>query len=334
MHEWREDPITGRWVMIASQREARPQEFTSAPNRTRMVDCPFCRGHEEQTPPAVLELPDPEVPGRWRVRVTPNKYPALELPDPNADDRRQGSTSAALPPAGAHEVIIESPTHLSSITELSRSHYCDVLAAYRERMLFWKARSTEGAAPVTSVFIFKNSGALAGASLAHLHSQLLAMPAPPPLVAEELAGAARAFGRAHRCVYCELLARESADRTRIVVEGPNFMAFCPYASRFPLETWIVPTAHASHFETSRPALLAELAPLVQQLVGRLEQFVEGLAYNYWIHSAPLDALESESYHWHIEIAPRMTTMAGLELGGGWHINTIAPEDAAARLRAM
>jgi UDPglucose--hexose-1-phosphate uridylyltransferase len=348
MPQLRQDPITGRRVLISTERAGRPQQFAPAPIPAVSLDCPFCAGHEAMTPPAVLEVPDPAAPDRWRVRVIPNKYPAVS-PEPVAPARNSSYKPEALArearcasselssPAlracgeravGAHEVIVETPDHARTITALSEEHFADVLAAYRSRMRFWKARR---AWEIASVLVFKNNGPQAGASLEHAHSQLIALPWVPATLAEELSGAEARHAQDGGCVFCQLVARERAEGTRIVAEGQDFLAFCPFAGRFPFETWILPKSHASHFESSRGSL-AELASLVLRIIGRMETLAPGLAYNYWIHSAPPNRLELASYHWHIEIAPRLATLAGFELGGGWNINPVAPEDAALALR--
>lgn len=331
MPQLRQDPITGHRVLISTERARRPQQFEPAPARAVALDCPFCAGNEALTPPAVWEVPDPAALGRWRVRVIPNKYPAVShqpaaqiAPSPHPPL----SSSRPCEALGAHEVIVESPNHARTITELSAEHFADVLAAYRSRMQFWKARRE---LEIATVLVFKNHGPLAGASLEHAHSQLLAMPWVPTALAEELSGAEARHAQDGACVFCQLVARERAEGARIVAEGQDFLAFCPFASRFPFETWLLPKSHASHFESSRSSL-TELASLVQQLLGRMETLAPGLAYNYWLHSAPLNRLELASYHWHIEIAPRLATLAGFELGGGWNINPVAPEDAADQLR--
>lgn len=330
MPELRHDPITGRRVLISTEREGRPQQFVAPAVAALPLDCPFCWGHEQQTPPAVLELRDPAT-DRWRVRVIPNKFPALEYLTTEEQADWRGITHESTPALGSHEVIIESPDHRSSITSLSVEHYADVLAAYQQRIAYWKAQTTFAA---NFALPFKNSGPAAGASLEHLHSQLTVLPFVPPLVEEELRGAERHFAEHDACIYCQLIDRELAAETRIVEESEDFVAFCPFASRFPLETWIVPKRHASHFEETPASHHVELARLLRNWVMRLETLSEGFAYNYFLHSAPLDRLELNDYHWHIEIAPRLATLAGFELGGGIHINPLAPETAAARLREM
>ncbi len=329
MPEIRRDPVTGRRVIVARERAARPNEFRLPAVQVASRVCPFCRGQEHQTPPAVLELSEPHAPDRWQVRVTPNKYPALALDGGESID--EAAAQVSTPAHGAHEVMIESPDHLASIAALSAEQYALVLAAYESRLQFWRGAAQRGAG-LEYALVFKNSGPRAGASLEHLHSQLTVLPWVPPLVDEELRGAQASYAATGRCVYCQLIDEERAAGVRIVQESEHFLAFCPFASRFPLETWVLPKSHASHFENGPATGRAELASLLQQLVARLETLVERLAYNYAIHTAPLRALELGFYHWHIEITPRLAQLAGFELGGGVFINPVAPEEAAAQLR--
>ncbi|HEX3725198.1 MAG TPA: galactose-1-phosphate uridylyltransferase [Pirellulales bacterium] len=331
MPDLRKDPIVGRWVIIAKNRAQRPIELLDevlAPPQGGL--CPFCEGHEQHTPHEIAAYRSSgtlrDAPG-WHVRVVPNKYPALEMAE-ELNQRNQGMY-LTMRGVGVHEVIIESPRHLVSTTELSQEPLRDVLLMYRDRLLNWKQdpRLIYG-------MIFKNVGAAAGASLEHVHSQLIVTPIVPINVAEELAGSQAYFDGHGRCVFCEMIQQERAYQKRIVLDSPGFVVFCPFAARFPYETWILPTSHASHYETLSPADAEELAQVLRRVLIKIETALDWPAYNYIIHTAPFDTQALGHYHWHIEIIPRVTKTAGFEWGSGFYINPVPPEEAAMFMRDL
>jgi UDPglucose--hexose-1-phosphate uridylyltransferase len=336
MPELRKDPIVDRWVIIAKDRADRPQELGDRPlPRASAAACPFCEGHEDETTREIdayrASGSPPNGPG-WRVRAVPNKYPALVPGQPL--EPSQHDLYRAFPASGVHEVIIESPRHLRSTTELSVEDLTDVLWMYRQRLL--ALRSQQGA---RYPLIFQNVGAAAGASIEHLHAQLTVLPIMPIEMSLALAGA-EAFYRSHRqCVYCAILQHELAAEQRLVARSASagdagFAAFCPYAARSPFETWIVPLAHASHFETLTRAAAAELARIMKDVLARIESALDHPAYNYIIHTGSFDTSSQDHYHWHIEIIPRVTKSAGFEWGTGFFINPVPPEEAAAIMRSL
>jgi UDPglucose--hexose-1-phosphate uridylyltransferase len=200
--------------------------------------------------------------------------------------------------------------------------------AYQDRLRYWRddERLAYG-------LVFKNARSAGGASLEHTHSQLLAIPFVPRVVAQEVSAAA-AYWQAHgRCVFCDLQHAELSSGRRIVAQTSHFLAYCPYASRFAYEMWVMPVEHAMRFEELPAALRDELAHLVRDLIRRLEAVLAEPAYNYWIHSAPWREDGAESFHWHLELVPRLTRLAGFELGTGYFINPVSPEEAARRLRS-
>jgi UDPglucose--hexose-1-phosphate uridylyltransferase len=227
-----------------------------------------------------------------------------------------------------HEVIIESPDHVISLSALSEDQVRLVLHAYQDRL-----RQLGTDRRLAYAQIFKNSGAAAGASLEHAHSQLIATPVVPTQVQNELAKSRAYFEQHGRCVFCAMLDEEQRVRTRIVSESPNFIAFCPFASQFPYEVWLLPRRHQSHFESSETGELGEFARLVRDVVGRIECVLSRPAFNYLIHTSPFDTSSLEHYHWHLEFSPRLIKTAGFEWGAGDYINTVSPETAARALRA-
>ncbi len=329
MSEFRKDPLSDHWVIIAPNRANRPEQFEADAGRQMPERCPFCRGYEGQTPPKVASYAEngsPAGKGGWQVRVVPNLYPAVEIGEkPLTKSEGIYETRTGV---GAHEVIIESPEHVVSFTQLDDSQAALVFHAYRDRLL------ALGKDPrLAYAQVFKNSGSAAGASLEHTHSQLIATAVVPTQVQHELAKS-RAYHQQHdRCVFCVMLEEELAEGTRIVAESQHFVAFCPFASQFPYETWIMPRQHASRFEDAEAGKIAEFTVLLKGIIGRVESLMSDPAFNYLIHTAPFDIPLVSHYHWHLEIFPRLTKTAGFEWGAGDYINTVAPEDAAAILRS-
>jgi UDPglucose--hexose-1-phosphate uridylyltransferase len=266
------------------------------------------------------------------VRVVPNKYPALDDSErTSSEPELEGRTPAApfelLPGLGVHEIIIESPRHLESITELSDSQVTEVLETYGQRL-----NSLREAKKYQSAIIFKNGGPTAGATLVHLHSQLLAFQIGAPMVGQRLPLFQSYANRFGNCPLYQIAGEISTDQELIVGMTPNFFAFCPFASRFANEMWIAPRQHAANFSEMRSEDLPELAILLRSALVKLERIVKLPAYNYIVHTAPFDTFGSDHYHWHIEILPRTSRLAGFELGTSCYINTVSPERAARMLR--
>ncbi|MFN4259091.1 MAG: galactose-1-phosphate uridylyltransferase [Gemmataceae bacterium] len=328
MPELRKDPIVGRWVIIATDRAKRPIAPKSDANLVGAANCPFCEGHEGDTPQEILAYRDRASPPNskgWRVRVVPNKFPALQI-EGDLQKRGEGIYDK-MNGIGAHEVIIECPHHEISMANLGVEHIREVLWVYHDRLVDLKKdpRFVYG-------MLFKNVGANAGASLEHSHSQLIVTPIVPISVWEEMTGALEFFNYRGRCIYCDMIHQESGTEKRIVLDTPHFLTFTPYASRFPFETWIVPKNHSSHFENIQKTEVEELGALLKTILLKLEKALDKPAYNYIIHTSPFDTQALPHYHWHIEIIPRLTRVAGFEWGTGFYINPMPPEQAAALLR--
>jgi UDPglucose--hexose-1-phosphate uridylyltransferase len=331
MPELRKDPIVGRWVIIAHERAKRPHDFKG--EMQKHVEgglCPFCEGNEDKTPPEIIAYRDRGTrangPG-WRIRVVPNKFPALQI-EGNLNKRGDGIYDK-MAGVGAHEVIIESPRHEISMASLSEESIREVLWVYRDRLVDLKKDSR-----LVHGMLFKNVGAAGGATLEHTHSQLIVTPIIPISVWEEMTGALEFYNYRGRCIFCDMFLQEQTSEKRIVLDTPHFTAFCPYASRFPFETWILPKSHSSHFENIPKPGVDDLGSVLRQVLNKLEVALDSPAYNYIIHTAPFDHQELPHYHWHIEIIPRLTKVAGFEWGSGFYINPVPPEDAAAFLREV
>ena len=323
MPEIRKDPVFGRWVIIASERGLRPNEFRAAAGG-KDYSCPFCAGNEESTPPTIYSLPGDG--GAWRLRVVRNKYPALEAGG-SSENRRAGIYDW-MDGLGLHEVVIETPEHGRRLEELPVEAVADVLRTFTLRV-----RELKKDPGIKYVMIFKNHGRNAGASLLHPHSQIVAMPMAPLRVLQEIDGAAQYFKERGSCVFCDIVKEETAFKERVVAENADFLAVTPYASRFSFETWILPKAHASHFENLPESDVRALAETLRRTLGKLSTSLADLSYNLIIHTMPVRDSEAGHYHWHIEIMPKLSHVAGFEWGTGFYINTVSPEDAARTLNA-
>ncbi len=328
MPELRKDPITGRWVIISTDRARRPTDFVR--ERTAFPAsriCPFCPGMETKTPPEILayrESGQPNSPG-WLVRVVPNKFPALRV---EGDLNKQGEgLYDRMNGVGAHEVIIETPEHNTSLSQMSEKQVADVFFAFRDRMIDLR-RDVR----LRYVIAFKNHGAAAGATLEHPHSQLIALPVVPKRVQEELEGAYRYYSFRERCIYCDILQQELQTRERIIFESDHFIVIAPFASRFPFETWIVPRRHNAHFEAFEPPVIQNLGWVVRTVLRKIDKALEQPPYNFMLHTAPLQEGPLDHYHWHLEVIPKLTKVAGFEWGTGFYINPTPPEEAAQFLR--
>lgn len=329
MPELRKDPITGRWVIISSDRGKRPAEFVDQRAKKRGGFCPFCAGNERTTPHEVLAYRDggqANGPG-WRLRVVPNKFPALQI---EGDLNKQGEgIFDKMNGIGAHEVIIESPDHNASLTSLPARAIEEVLWSYRDRMEDLKKDRR-----FQYTLIFKNEGLTAGATLEHTHSQLIALPIVPIQVQEEIDGCRKHYDLKERCIFCDIIRQELQSRTRVVMETQSFVALAPFAPRFPFETWILPKRHISCFSCSTNDDYRDLAFVLQDTLRRLDKALSNPPYNYVIHTSPFKEEINEYYHWHIELMPKLMNVAGFERGSGFYINPTPPEEAAQFLREM
>jgi UDPglucose--hexose-1-phosphate uridylyltransferase len=334
----RRDALSDSWVICAPQRDARPEEFVEAqlPGPPVLI-CPFCGGNESATPEATLVIGDPEANDEvtWAVRVVPNRYPAVT----DGDRRLEEGTGASRPShpdlfqvsplSGGHEVIIESPLHVQSLTDLSERHAAMVFDAYARRLRYWYGQSG-----IDYVVVFKNVGAAAGASLRHTHSQLVASSMLPPRVAELSQRVKAHYEREKKCLLCQMLADELGEESRIVARTPRFVAYCPFASRLPYLMRVVPLEHQESFESLETAAIGELAALTRRLLRLLESMHSPAAYNYVIQTRPHRTACSNSFHWWLEIFPRLTKTAGFEWGSDCYINPVLPETAAGHLRIL
>jgi UDPglucose--hexose-1-phosphate uridylyltransferase len=330
MPELRKDPIISRWVIISTERGKRPSSFSPPDKKLPDGFCPLCPGNEDKTPPEVFAYRSPgsqaNTPG-WSLRVVPNKFPALRIE--GELDRRGEGIYDKMNGIGAHEVIIECPEHTATLSSVSQEHFEKVLLSYRARMneLYRDRR-------FKYIAIFRNQGEVAGASLAHPHSQIIALPIVPKRLMEELDGSKEHFNYKERCVYCDIIRQEKEQAVRIANENQDFLAITPFASRFPFEIWILPKKHSSSFEEISDRHYTSLAEIFSDTLKRLSLSLNDPPYNFMLHTSPVSEKFNDYYHWHFEIIPRLTRVAGFEWGSGFYINPTAPEDAAQFLKEV
>lgn len=328
MPELRKDPIIGRWVIISSDRGKRPSEFDMVKAPAKAGFCPFCPGNESKTPPEVLAYRKNNSSANttgWHIRVVPNKYPALKV---EGEISREGDgVYDKMNGVGAHEVIIESPDHKDTLSTLPTAQFEEVLWAYRDRIIDLKKD-----ARLRYILIFKNQGEAAGATLEHTHSQLIALPIIPKRVVEELDGALEYYNFKERCIFCDIIRQEIMQGSRVVSENRDFIAVTPYAPKAPFEIWLLPKSHESSFENCQKHHYENLSLIFSDVLKRMDKVLNYPPYNFILHTSPVKNGASQFYHWHFEIMPKLTKVAGFEWGSGFYINPTPPEEAAQFLR--
>jgi UDPglucose--hexose-1-phosphate uridylyltransferase len=334
-NELRKDYLLDKWVVIASHRKSRPTDFVKKQEEKGSGVCPFCRGNEHMTPPAVLVylsdngtiIKEQDSNGirhkDWMVRCVPNLYPAFNIPkSKNEKFQRESTLSRAI---GHHEILIESPTHdehpgVAQISQLKLT-----IQAYIERMNALYSKTY-----VRYVSIFRNHGQEAGASLSHAHSQIIATPLISKIQREELQSSENAWMKNKMCVFCSILHREK-NGPRFIWENDKFIAFTPWASVHPFEFWIFPKEHQASIQNMRSRTIEALAESLRICFGGLQTLLEDPPYNFGFHTTPIESAQ-EYYHWHLEVYPKLSIWAGFEKSNGIFINTMSPEDAAESLR--
>ncbi len=330
MAELRRDPITGRWVIIETEKIKGPSDYDVEGHIKKGGVCPFCPGNEHMTPPEIDAHREgeirPNAPG-WHTRIIPNKFPALRI-EGNLDRAGVGIYDM-MNGIGAHEVIVENPDHNKELCDLMDHDVEKVIWAYRNRSL-----DLRGDKRFKYILIFKNYGASAGASLEHPHSQLIALPIVPKRVIEELRWSERYYGYRERCIFCDIILQEIEERQLIVTENKNFIAFAPFVSRFPFEIGIYPKLHNSDFSHIEKEEVVDLARILRETLLRMKLALRDTSYNYIIHTSPIETRERADYHWHLEIMPRLGRTAGFEWGTGFYLNQTPPEIAAEALREV
>ena len=335
MPEFRRDPITGAWVIFSPERAGRPGSFVkNPPEQGLMPDCPFCPGHEKNTPVEIMHFPGSlEYPGRpWALRVIDDNQPLLT--STHGIHRYGEGMYDLMSGFGFHELVVESPIHTDGYLTYLESHIRNILLAYQSR--FAELGRQEG---IQQILITRNTGRAGGPYHIHPHSHIVALPIVPKRIFEECLGCLKYYKFKERCLYCDIIHQETVDRSRLVLENEEFVAFCAYAGRFPYEVVITPKAHWSRFEHIRPNEIALLAQMLKSVLTAVKRHLESPPLSFIFHTAPTPQAQQEElscvtkyYHWHIEIIPKLTRTAGFEWGSGFYINPVLPEVAARALR--
>ncbi len=328
MPELRKDPVSGRWVIISVERGKRPSDFMSPSQKRKSGGfCPFCPGNEHTTPPEILAFREANTaantPG-WSLRVVANKFPALQIH--GELNKRGEGVFDMINGVGAHEVIIETPDHLQSLATVPIKLVEDVLWSF-----FFRISDLKKDSRLKYVLIFKNEGEIAGASLEHTHSQLIALPIVPQRVKEEMDNSKKYYDSKERCLICDIINQEIEKGKRVVSENDHYVALAPFAARDPFETWVLPKRHESSYGPKDKSFLG-LAEMLQRTLRQLDKVLDTPPYNFMLHTSPFKEEQNDFYHWHIEILPRLTKRAGFEWGSGFYINPTLPEEAAKFMR--
>ena len=332
MTELRKDPIIDNWVIISTERGRRPLDYKIKTEEKKKDSCVFCEGNEGETPPEIFAFREKGTtenkPG-WKVRVVANKYPALKMEEKKIILEEVGMFKK-MNGLGAHEVIIETPYHHKDFDNLSIDNIVLILKTYRQRYLDLSRDKR-----IKYILIFKNYGIDGGASLEHPHSQLIGTPIIPQRIKEELKGAKEYFDHNGRCIFCDYIKQEIKSKDRLIKETEKYVAISPFAARFPFETWILPKCHSARYEEISDNDILNLARIMKEILFRIKKKLNNPPYNFIIHTAPSKVFSTrewpdldKKYHWHIEIIPRLTKIAGFEWGTGFYINTTSPEEAA------
>lgn len=333
MSELRQDPATKQWVIIATERAKRPEDYQRNSKKSDHPDydekCPFCPGNEDMTPPEEFAYRRNGTKANtegWWVRVVPNKFAAL-VPSGNLSRIRENGFFRRMSGVGKHEVVIESPVHNATVGTMDLRQVEEILLICRDR--FNKLSQDPRFQFVT---IFRNHGRLAGTSLIHPHSQMIATPIVPLHIRHRLEEAMRYYDDNGECVFCSMLDEEIRIQKRLVLETEDFVAFEPFASSVPFETWVMPKKHAATYGSISIDDAKKLAAVLSRVMKRIYTGLNDPDYNYMIYTAPFKDATENWYHWFIQIVPRLTMIAGFELGSRVFINTTPPEEAADFLR--
>lgn len=330
MSDLRFDPIFEQWVAVSEIRRERPLEFFPADQIRKQIICPFCRGNEDETPGTIaawdrlgrrLELPAID---RWSARVIPNKYPTYEAGGRSAGTLEAGPYQTCQLP-GLQELIIPTPRHVCSLSELEVDEFAVALISAQQRLASWQQSGS-----VQHAMFFKNCRFEAGASIEHAHFQLLGS----PLLSRQLESRAARFRQhlleRHVTPLEELVAFELQREVRVIAKSKHFLMFCPFASRMAFQIWIVPRTRPPAFWDCPAEMLDELAELGRSAIERLEHLLSQPAYNWMLHQLPFESASDD--HWFVEITPRLSKIAGYELGTEIWVNAVSPEAAVKRLR--
>jgi UDPglucose--hexose-1-phosphate uridylyltransferase len=331
MSEIRLDPTTEEWVIFARIRADRPTDLVRARSKPKLpvfsASCPFCPGNESMTPPEITSYKNPRT-GSWQIRVIENKFPVL-APGGSATRTTADDMFTGMDGLGVHEVVVETPEHNRHIVQQDDNSLTEILRTYLVRYNTMKKLPF-----VKLIIIYKNYGIMAGTTLEHSHSQLLATPVISRQLRMQSEVAARYYDDKGRCLYCDIVERELEAGKRIIMETDSYVVFHPFASHSPFETWIVPKNACASFGNLPESELPELAKVLRLNLLKLYKGLNNPDFNYVINSAPVDDEDKDYFRWHIRIIPRLTEMTGFEIGTGINMNTLLPEDTTAFIREL
>ena len=327
MPELRQNPISKQWVIIATERAKRPHELVvhrgeEKPIPSYVENCPFCPGNEHMTPSESLRVARD---GQWQIRVVPNKFAALASQGERI--RQSDGLKRIISGVGIHEVLVETPDHSRTTALLPVDQVALILQAYKDRYF-----SITQDPRIEHVTIFKNHGLGAGTSLEHPHSQIIATPIIPPEIRNRMEEALRFFDDNSECLFCRVLAEELRDGVRIVHETARFVAFMPFASLTPFSLWIYPRRHMASFGEIHPEEIQDMALMLRTVLAKVYYGLGNPDFNYVLRTSPAENRHSRFYHWYLTLIPRLTRVAGFELGSGMYINSTLPEANAEFLR--
>jgi UDPglucose--hexose-1-phosphate uridylyltransferase len=328
MPELRYNVITREWVIIATERAKRPDQFKRKEEKKALskfvANCPFCPGNEQMTPPETYVFPSN---GPWQVRVAPNKFAAVS--SQGERKRTVQGIKRTITGVGVHEVIVETPDHSTTTALLSDREVETIIETYLNRF-----RAASSDPRVEQVTIFKNHGDAAGTSLEHPHSQLIATPVITTQLRDRLFAALDHFDEYGECIFCRVLEQELKEQIRIVMETEHFVAFIPFAVLTPFSMLIMPRRHMACFQEMNDAETEDLARILRRTLLKAYRGLGDPDYNYVIRTAPDENMGVKYYHWYVSIIPRLTKLAGFELGSGMFINVSLPEENASFLRSF
>ena len=341
MPELRRDPVIGRWVIISTERAKRPDQFRDAGvEKEEFAEgekCPFCEGNEGMTHPEIYAIRRPGSPPNgpgWDIRVIPSVSPLLRI-EGNLDRHGHGMYDL-MNARGAHEIVVESPLHRKE-SELSKEQMTKSVNVILDRVT-----DLERDRDIKYVLIFKNYGKAAGGGhIKHARTQIIGTPVNLKRVKEELSGAKAYYDFKERCIFCDMLKQEMQAGKRIIAESKYFVALAAFAARFPFETWIVPKEHSCDFYKMDRSRVPDFIELMMTVFAKTRKVIGDFPFNFVLHTAPFrrdagkrgywETIEGD-YHWHFEILPILTRVAGFEWGSGFYINPLPPEDAARSVR--
>lgn len=322
--ELRQDLVTGDWVVIATGRAKRPQDYLrkTVTETSSASECPFCYpGIGKQDPDTLIYYRQDK---EWSLRVFPNKHPAFSRG--RRLEHREEGIFFAMDGIGYHEVIV-TRDHERYLPQLHLEEVAEVIDSFKTRYLDLMNRKS-----VNYIMFIENHGQEAGASLAHPHWQMFAIPVVSPAINLELNGS-KLYKKANRdCVFCNIIKQEKRDSLRIVGENEHFLAFVPFAARSAFEVWIIPQKHQPYFERISSEEEFACAELLKDVLKKYQEKLNDIPFNMYLHTSPCDGKDYNFYHWHIELLPKTSTWAGFEMGTGIEISTLEPEKAAAFLK--